>query len=235
MALILNTGLPAGSTGLYWFPQGLENLGTGATGDAVLGGDSGNTSVLTGGQVVHDNELDWTKLTTDSHLLSAAGATAGTIMWGSHWTDTGLPNTGGLGTDIGQLRVYFPWSDSKIYWDVGGNSEGTSRLSVSVTKDTSTHVWAVTFGARGMEIWQDGSTIATNAATPTSNASGNYRLGPHTGFDRSPLIAWDWVFFHTTQLSTTLISDISADPGGELTATATTGSPWLHYAQLRRG
>lgn len=240
MSLILNSGLPAGSTGLWWFAQGLENLGeaAAATGDAVLGGVSGNTSVLTGGEVVHDNAGDRTRLAvTPSDILST---TAITIMMGHRWTDTTVRNADGFGLDAdtsgNRCGTHFLFNDGKAYWDFGGATEGTTRLSLSITKDTDPHVWGFTVGARGMEIWKDGTKITSNAATPTRGAGAQqYMLGKHNGAG-SDLCAYSWFFIHTTQLSEALIGDISADPEATLTETAATaGSPWLTYAQMRRG
>jgi hypothetical protein len=234
VAITLNSGLPAGSKGLWWFAQGLENLGTAATGDAVLSGDAGQLSTLVGGKVVHDNVSDFTELTANPADFAISNAV--TIMLGYTWSDTTLRNNGGFGltaNDGQKLGAHFPWSDANIYWDFGA-----SRLTYGNTKDTNPHVWGFTVGARGMEVWRDGVKVASNATTPTRTDGTNaYRLGRHGGAT-SELGSYAWFFLHSTQLSEALIGDISTDPQGELTEGALDGSfqaAWAARATVTLG
>lgn len=236
MALILNSGLPAGSRGLWWFAQGLENLGTVATGDAVLNG-----SALTGGVVVHDATTDTTTLAADSTSLLPTAATSATIMLGYRKRDGSNRASAAFGvdssTDAHWCHVFLPFSDGTIYWDFGGNSDGFQRLAKSgETFDTSLHVWGFTLGSRGHEIWLDGVKIASNAQTAFGRTATTaaFRLGEAITTIDSDLADYAWVFIHDTQLAEALIEDISADPEGELTEEAPdSGSPWLHYAKMR--
>lgn len=221
MALIINPSLPPGTAGLWWFAQGLENLGTAPTGSAGLGG-----STYTAGKVVHDNVNDYTQLTADQQLLIPNGASTLTIMQGYQWSDTVLRGGAGFGNvtaPLGQrANTLCPWSDGAIYWDFGGDTAGSTRLSVAITKDTSLHVWGFTVGARGMEIWRDGTKIASNAAHPTvtTGAIYPYYFGRYSSGILSELGQWAWFFTHTTQLTESLIAAISADPAGTLVATS---------------
>ncbi len=218
MTLVRNSGLTAGTTGLWWFAQDLQNLGTALTGDAVLFSstyDSGN------GFILHDATPDGTLLAADPTLVIPT--TAVTIMFSARCTDTTLRAESAIGIITATLGercgAHLPYSDGKVYWDFGGATEGVTRLSIAWAKDTTEHIWALTTGARGMEIWRDGTKIATNAATPTRSATtGDFGLGRHAG-NNSDLYEFRWAFVHTTQLAEATIAAISADPEGELTET----------------
>lgn len=218
MAKILNPSLPAGTVGLWWFAQDLANLGTAATGSAVLTGAS-----LTGGKVVMDATTDSVTLSADARLLVPVPTSALTIMAGYQWADTTSRQAGGFGTNsapvAGQfLGSLFPWDNSNVYWDAGGSTEGTTRLRVAITKDTTERVWGWTIGARGMEVWRSGVTIWSNSGTPSVSLNNEpFYLGKYVAI-ASDLGSWAWFFVHTTQLSTTLIGNISSDPEGTLTA-----------------
>jgi hypothetical protein len=64
------------------------------------------------------------------------------------------------------------WSDGKIYWDWGGNSEGTSRISGTPPSGSFTagwnHVLVYAKEATGMGIWINGKLLAshTSGSTP---------------------------------------------------------------------
>lgn len=71
-----------------------------------------------------------------------------------------------------RIGAHLPYSDGTVYFDYGGSSEGTTRLSVGGL--TFGHdLWCFTVGPRGMEIWQNGVRRAANAATPTRVRAGN--------------------------------------------------------------
>lgn len=225
MALILNSGLPPGTSGLWWFPQDLGNLGSAATGAASLSG-----STLTGGVVVHDATTDRTQLAANSDLLIPVGSTVAlTIMFAYRKRDT-TPRAsvafGVVGSTGGtNCHLTLPHSDSVTYWDVGG----TYQQAAGYGATTAWAVWAVTTGARGMEIWKNGLRdhhAASTVNTRTTAASLSFELGRGSGLG-SDLAEYQWVFLHATQLSESLIAAISADPGGQLTQEAGGGGGGL--------
>lgn len=64
-------------------------------------------------------------------------------------------------------------SATSIAWRVGGNAEGTSKLTVSGLTLTGDSLWVATTGPRGMELWQNGLKQGSNAGNPTLTASAN--------------------------------------------------------------
>lgn len=221
MAKVINSGLPAGSRGLWWFAQGLENLAPVATGDAVLSG-----ATLAGGVIVFDNAADYVRLTTNSNLVLPAGVGSEvTIMAGYRKTDGTDRNSamfGVHGSETISHHALVPFGDGTVYWDTGGFNDPANRETAAWTNDTSFHVWAFTSGARGHEIWLDGVKIASNAGTGTrvGDASAQVRLGSAITTIGSDLAEMQWFFVHEDQLAEALIADISADPEGELTEEA---------------
>jgi len=71
---------------------------------------------------------------------------------------------GGDQTD--RLGTHFPYA-GVIYWDFGGWTEGTSRLSKAGTPEDDT--WVFTAGPRGMEIWRNGVLWASNSGQAVRN------------------------------------------------------------------
>lgn len=73
------------------------------------------------------------------------------------------------GASIGN---YFPFSDGNIYWDFGGASS-PNRLILTSPTFHNDDVFVCCAGARGTEIWQNGTLMASNAtpitASPTSD------------------------------------------------------------------
>lgn len=78
----------------------------------------------------------------------------------------------GLASTAGGERCggHVPFTDGSVYWDYGGSTAGTTRVSVAGLT-IGNDVWAFTTGPRGMEIWQNGLVRAQNAANPTRSAS----------------------------------------------------------------
>jgi hypothetical protein len=109
-----------------------------------------------------------------------------------------------------------PYSDGKVYWDFGGNVEGTTRVSVAglTVSPTQEEVWAFTAGRRGMEIWQDGRKRASNSANPTrTSAVPNFYIGLYsTGLSTSDLADYTALLVYDGQLDESTIRLLSADP-----------------------
>jgi hypothetical protein len=62
---------------------------------------------------------------------------------------------------------HVPIPGDKVYWDYGGATEGSTRLSVAGLSYSEFDTFIFTAGPRGMEIWQNGRLCASNAASPT--------------------------------------------------------------------
>ena len=128
-------------------------------------------------------------------------------------------NTGGgsIGQFGGgsQLGAYIPYSDGKVYWDFGGYTEGTNRLSVAGLSFSDSDVFVFTVGARGMEIWQNGIKRASNSATPTSTiistAFGVHQRSNAGGTDRMRTYAFGYA---RKQLPTDVCAELSRDLWG---------------------
>ena len=95
--------------------------------------------------------------------------TSATIVYAGVQIARYLSGAGSIGQSgsEGSLGIFLPFSDGKVYWDFGGWTEGTDRLSVAGLSFSDSDVFVFTVGARGMEIWQNGIKRASNSATPT--------------------------------------------------------------------
>ncbi|MCP4248075.1 MAG: hypothetical protein GY778_13595 [bacterium] len=115
------------------------------------------------------------------------------------------------GTD--RLIVHLPHSNGNVYWDWGGTSEGTTRVSQAWTSDTLWHVWAFTTGPRGMEIWLDGKLFNSNIANPTRTPnSGDFYIGGGSSSGiNSDLAQTAGLIYFDRQISPNAIKALSAD------------------------
>ena len=196
----------------------------------------------------HTNANDAKYIVSDESLFIPNTGSV-TVCLGYEKTDTTLRqstafgiNEGALGT---RMSVYLPWTDGTVYWDYGGATSGTTRLAVGSLTTSGYHAWAFTVGARGMELWQDGNRVGSNAATPTRTVGTRAFLlgnGANSGIG-SDLARYYWLFVHRDQLPGAVISRILRDPFGTLmqpiqakvfsTGTVATAFPWLYYAMQR--
>lgn len=108
--------------------------------------------------------------------------TAVTVVIGYRKTDSTLRTAAAFGVENGagpdvttRCGAHLPYSDGVVYWDFGGVTAGSTRVTYSsgVFGDDT---WVFTVGARGMEIWQNGFLRASNAATPTRTSTTNPML-----------------------------------------------------------
>ena len=74
------------------------------------------------------------------------------------------------GTGASTINALVPWVDGTVYWDFGGVSAGTSRLSVAGLS-FGLDAWVFSTGARGMEMWQNGLLRGSNGGNTTRTAS----------------------------------------------------------------
>lgn len=155
----LITGEPTVLSGTAYFtssPQGIAARTVSGTNRIQLASDSRNIVPTSGGFTV---ALHYRK-------IGAAAATAG----------FGLDASANAWFRAG---THFPFSDGTLYWDFGGNSAGTSRLTAAGLT-YGDDFWVFTAGPRGMEIWQNGIRRSQQAsAVDWSSSSNPYLLGMH--------------------------------------------------------
>ena len=76
-----------------------------------------------------------------------------------------------------RFNCHCAWSDGKVYWDWGGFTDGTSRVTATLPanyfRNTWRHVLLYAKEAVGMGVWVDGKLIAshTSASTPARSAA----------------------------------------------------------------
>lgn len=93
------------------------------------------------------------------------------------------------GQDAQRCGAHVPFSDGTVYWDFGGTTGGTSRLSVAGLS-FGDDVWCFDAGYRGMEIWQNGVLVASQAGHATRTLDGdNFSLGNGNTDNTSPIKA----------------------------------------------
>lgn len=155
----LITGEPTALTGSAYYGaghQGIIGRTVAGTNRVQLASDSRNIVPTSGGFTV---ALHYRK-------IGAAAATAG----------FGLDATAAAALRAG---THLPFSDGTLYWDFGGNTAGTSRLTAA-SLTYGDDFWVFNSGPRGMEIWQNGILRASQAGNANWFASSNpYLLGMH--------------------------------------------------------
>ena len=167
----------------------------------------GEASVLSGGSVrkvsnagyctEHDAADDRTQIAADSRDIIPTDGNitifAHIYPWGA---SSGYAHCFGVadltGTANNQYRcgAHLPYTDGNIYWDYGGAIAGSTRLSVAMPASSHRSVYAFTCGPRGMEIWHNGTRIASNSSTPIrTELNVAFKLGVHGGVTADA--SWD--------------------------------------------
>lgn len=172
--------LVSGARGLWSFQNTPRNLITGEptvlTGSAYYGvGKQGQIARMVAGS----NRI---QLASDSrNLISTSGGHTIAL----HYRKIGAAAaTAGFGLDASSSALiragtHFPFSDGTLYWDFGGNSAGSSRLTAAGLT-FGDDFWVFTAGVRGMEIWQNGIRRAQQGSAVAWFGSSNpYLLGMH--------------------------------------------------------
>jgi hypothetical protein len=112
-------------------------------------------------------------------------------------------------------RIEFgPNSDTALILRYGGISEGTNQLTVTgLTLLGKDLVVAATTGPRGMEIWQDGRKLGSNAGTPTrtGNAAKNFNAGATTEA-RGALMTLGYLAVYRRQLTPAELVQVTRAP-----------------------
>ena len=202
-------------TGYWLFHMGgLRNL-AGRSGLATQSDSVWGPSPL-GSMLVHDNTSDTTTLASDSSLLLPTQEI--TIALEYRKLDTvnrasGAIGVSGDGASGPRCGVHLPYSDGVVYWDFGGQTENTTRESVSGLTVTGPHIWIFTSGPRGMEIWQDGILRSSNTANPTrtSDSARSCQLGVHGGIG-GDAAGYGWVYINQRQLTLDQCRHLSLEP-----------------------
>lgn len=143
-----------------------------------------------------------------------------TIVVGYYKHLAAARNSSAFGVASGTLSarsgVSLPFGDGTVYWDFGGATAGTTRLSVAGLTVTN-NLWVFSTGPRGMEIWQDGVLRASNSANPTRTAGNvNFCLGINgqtegTGGQSDQSDYW-LLATYKRQLTKSEIAEVSINP-----------------------
>lgn len=113
-----------------------------------------------------------------------------------------------------RCAAHLPFSDGTVYWDFGGVTAGSTRVSAA-SLTFGADRWVFSTGSRGMEIWQNGLLRASNGANPTRTASAatSFVLGARVSDAVFSDIAHYNVFaLWARQLTGDEILMVSADP-----------------------
>jgi hypothetical protein len=174
--------------------------------DIISGEYSGQLSnnVVTGPQQTGIAFITPNNVAYDTYFLNRAGGVTLTLPTNAITLILcGCSLNTAIEADIGsssatltdRLGGHFPYSDGNIYWDFGGTTAGTTRLSVAAGTVQPTDTMVLTAGPRGMEIWRNGSLLASQGGSPTrtNQVGGAWGLG-FNGLGNVPNAAAAWSF-----------------------------------------
>lgn len=167
-----------------------------------------------GAVIVHDATTDRTELAAASSTLLPTGDV--TIVLGSRKTDGTNRDSGAFGVDTATAGEYcavkLPAADGTVYWDYGGVTAGTTRITAAALT-FGDDTFGFTVGPRGMEIWQNGQLRASNSANPTrTGTSAAFKLGLYDSALAGDLAAYNCVYVFAGQLSPDDIALLTSDP-----------------------
>ena len=222
--------------GLWLFNEGMppRNLAGVDQGDPV-GSFNGSTPGYDrfGEGVVHDVLGDDTTLIPSGSLpLQGVTVCVGFNRYSNETSSLrglfGVVYGAGLTGQAFGVRV----TDTILDWNFGGLTEDTTKEQATASL-VGYHAWAFTTGARGMEIWQDGQLLTSNASNPTRSANSTLYLGQEgqtggTPTD-SPLGTYYWMMIHRDQLAVDQLVAIMRDPYGTLCEWRTSGVTVFGY------
>src|SRR5439155_14789667 len=121
-------------------------------------------------------------------------------------------SNGGTGGGASRVMAHLPFSDGNVYWDFGGDTDGTTRLTVAGLT-FGDDIWAFTTGPRGMEVWQNGTLKGSNAQNPTrSDEADTVTLGKLGSAANSDLARYFFFSIYWRQLGSHEITDLTAQP-----------------------
>ena len=230
----LRGGIVTGTCGMWLFqsgetypvPIGLEHAAATAVAD-----NSTKPTVLTQRGLARAHTIagtDGIQLIRDESLMKVTSSVTVILGYEKHDSTNRQSTAFGIaeaGNTARRLAVYLPWTDGVVYWDFGGFSSGTTRLTASGLTTTGYNAWAFTVGTRGMEIWQarngySALRVANNGATPTRTSQVGAAFGLGSGFQGggvdSDLANYHWLYVSRDQLPGGLIAEIMVNPYGTL-------------------
>lgn len=79
-----------------------------------------------------------------------------------------------------RVLAHAPYSDGTLYWDGGDNTAGSGRASVAFTKSTNWETLVFYAGARGREVWRNGTRLVNSTsalATLTGSSDAAVTIG----------------------------------------------------------
>jgi len=147
--------------------------------------------------------------------------TAATILLHQRKTDTTNRNSGAFGIDTFDVPqatcgAHVPYGNGTVYWDFGGFTGGSSRLSVPGLT-FGDDVWVFVVGSRGMEIWQNGTLVGSHGNSVTRTVgSANWGLGHHD-VRGNDLVEYSFLALWQRELSHSEIRLASNNPFGMIT------------------
>lgn len=101
-----------------------------------------------------------------------------TVLMIRNKTDTTLRTGNHFGISGGTTfcTALCPYTDSKIYWDFGGNTGDNRLTSSALTWTTDVDVLGFVAGARGMAIYRNGTQVAVKTPAVTRTDGGTFSL-----------------------------------------------------------
>lgn len=214
VALDITHRLSQGLVGCFLFPS-VKNLVKGSTATGVISGAAIDRNFLE-----LDTNSDYVDLLPTAEIALVTSATTVFLDGSSSGASTGrVTQFGTRVSSINQISsrigTHIPYTDGKVYWDFGGITEGSSRLSIASLAFSVEDRWCFTAGSRGMEVWQNGILRASNAGTTTRTNNGvlAWTLGCQDSTIASSNPAKNKaVFVYNRQLSTSEIGQFFVNP-----------------------
>jgi hypothetical protein len=122
----------------------------------------------------------------------------------------GVQDAGNFGTRCG---AHCPLNDGNTYWDFGGISAGTSRVTVGSSPSSGFQMWAFVAGGRGMAVWLNGALLNSHASGITRTSStANYLVGAGNGINNSDLANFDLFAVLDAEWTGAEVRQWTADP-----------------------
>jgi len=171
---------------VYHFPNGT----TLSANDSSSGGYNAtpaNSPTAVSGEIGGGAHFNGVNQDVESSSFPWTGTSAVTVSFWNFVATANLQNGfaftvgNSADTDPGRFSASVPWSNSNMYWDYGGITYGTSRVSTSYTNylDAWTYVTLVSTGsgATFQGIYLNGALVASNAKSTSSTVTGDLIVG----------------------------------------------------------
>lgn len=162
----------------------------------------------------HSATTDFDVLGLDTVLLPT---TECTIVCGLQRVGSGATNASCWAvesTTVGQFcQAYIPFTDGVVYWDFGGETNGSTRVQIGGLT-MGDDIWVMTVGPREMATYQNGIVRVSSAINPTrSQGTTSFQLGrAKAGSITSDLTKYRFLFIYHRQLRVDEILYITTSP-----------------------